>query len=95
MAIQNAGEFEVTLSDLILRVDRLLHEQPRHAALAAAKRQLVQLADCARKRVPPTAKQVEGFSSAAETIRQVGGDDADLADRLYDLMDWLEQNRAS
>jgi hypothetical protein len=94
MAIQTPGEFEITLSDLILRVERMLYEQPRHTGLTSARRQLQQLADCARKKQPPSAKQVEEFSTAAETIRRVGGDDGDLADRIYDLMDWLEQNRA-
>jgi hypothetical protein len=92
VAIQNAGEFEVTLSDILLNVDRMIHEQPKNAKLVGARRQLGLLSEIAKKKQQPSQQQVESFAAAAESIRSLS-DDSDMADRLYDLMDWLEHSR--
>jgi len=92
MAIQTAGEFDVLLSDIVFRVDRLIHEQPNNGALVSARRQLHQLRDWVNKGLKIAPREMIGVNAAVETLRQTEKNDTDLEDRLYDLMDYVEQN---
>jgi len=91
MAIQSAGEFEVTLSSALLSLDRMLNETPNNAALLQVRRSLGQVHVSVRKKEPFTQKQVAALSAAAEVMR-TAGDNPDMPDLLLDLHDYLEQH---
>lgn len=91
MTIQSAGELEITMSDVLLSLDRMLNEAPNNAALVQARRGLGQIHASVRKKEPFSAKQVAALTAAAESLR-AHGDDPDMPDRLFDLRDYLEQN---
>jgi hypothetical protein len=92
MAIQSAGEFDVVLSDIVFRLDRVLHEQPRNGALTSARRQMQLLREWVKKGQKIAAREMSAVTSAVETIRMAEKNDSELEDRLYDLMDYVEQN---
>jgi hypothetical protein len=92
MAIHSAGEFDVLLSDIVFRLDRVVHEQPRNAALVSARRQMQLLREWVKKGVKVGPREINSLTSAVETIRTAEKNDAELEERLYDLMDYVEQN---
>ena len=92
MAIHSAGEFDVVLSDIMSRVDRLIHEQPRNGTLISARRQLGLLRDSVKKGLKISAQSMTTINGAVETVRTTEKNDTELEDRLYDLMDYVEQN---
>jgi len=52
MAIQSTGEFEVTLSGILLKLDQMLNDAPRNAPLTLARRNLGLIYGSIRKRSP-------------------------------------------
>lgn len=90
MAIQSAGEFEVTLSGALLSLDRMLNEAPNNATLLQVRRSLGQVYALIRRKEPFTQKHVAALATAADAMR-IAGDDPDMPDRLFDLRDYLEQ----
>lgn len=91
MAIQSAGEFEVTLSSALLSLDRMLNEAPKNAALLQVRRSLGQVHASVRRKEPFTQKQAAALATAADAMR-AAGDDPDMPDLLFDLHDYLEQH---
>jgi hypothetical protein len=55
MTIQSAGELEVTLSDALLSLDRMLNEAPDNAVLAQVRTTLGQAHASVHKNEPFTA----------------------------------------
>lgn len=90
MTIQSAGELEVTLSDLLLSLDRMLNDAPNNATLVQVRRSLGQVYGALKKKEPVSAKHVAAVATAAEALRE-HGDDPDMPDRLFDVRDFLEQ----
>jgi hypothetical protein len=91
MAIQSAGEFEVTFSSALLSLDRMLNEAPSNAALQQVRRTLGQVHASVHRKEPFTQKQVAALATAAETMR-TAGNDPDMPDLLFDLHDYVEQH---
>ena len=94
MGIQNAGEFEVTLGDVLLTVDKLLNDAPRNATLQGVKRSLGAIHQACTRKEKMGPMMLQQLANAAEALRQAT-DDPDLGDKLYDLRDYLEQNPTS
>lgn len=90
MAIQSAGEFEIIMNTIVSRVLRLLDEQPGNTTLVVVKRQMEVATVWVRQKHKPDAKELLGFETATETIRQNFRGDAPLSDQLFDLLDFLE-----
>ena len=90
MAIQSVGEFEIIMNTVVMRVLRVLDDQPNNTTLVSAKRQMEAAVEWAIARRKPDAKQLLGFETATETIRQAFRADATLSDQLFDLLDFLE-----
>ena len=90
MAIQSVGEFEIIMNTIVSRVLRLLDEQPGNTTLVAVTRQMEVAIGWARQKHKPDAKELQGFETATETIRQNFRGDTTMSDQLFDLLDFLE-----
>jgi hypothetical protein len=89
MAIQSASELDFVLTDIILKIDRALAEQPRNAPLAAAGRDLKQLASSLRKGNKPTSQELRSLQSASSTVRDKLSSD-EVYDRMLDIEDFVQ-----
>lgn len=90
MAIQSAGELDTVLQDVLLTVERLIHDEPRNAPLNAAARDLKDFQAALKKGGKPGPLLVQRFTRASEVVRQASPNDADLSDRLFDVGDFID-----
>lgn len=88
MAIQTDSELEVVLRDIILRVDRTLHE--RHCPpLEGAARDLKLLAAQLKRKEKPNPQQIRSLLSASVAVRDNLQSD-EVFDRMLDIEDFLQ-----
>jgi hypothetical protein len=90
MAIHTVGELDVVMMDVVLKIERQLSEQPHgNAALAAAVRDMKQLADHLRKGGKPSPQQIKSLLTASSTVRDTVKSD-DMYDRMLDIEDYVQ-----
>lgn len=94
MAIYSASEFEVVMATVIAKTERLLDEKPRNEALLQAKRALGALEVAVKRGNKLSALELKALTAAVETIDRLGKGDPDLGDRLYDFIDYIEDELA-
>ncbi len=88
MAIQTNSELEVVLRDIILQVDRTLHE--RHCPpLEGAVRDLKALAAQIKRKEKPSPQQIKSLLSASVAVRDNLQSD-NVFDRMLDIEDYLQ-----
>ena len=92
MAIQSGSEISVILTDILMKMERLLEENPRNGGLMNAKRTLVNVEETLRKGKELSLIQLQSFNTAADALRSALHDEA-AADHLYDIQDFLAANR--
>jgi hypothetical protein len=90
MAIHNKSEFEVLLTTIIMKAERLIDEQPANTKLAAAKRTLVNVHQALRRGTKISEREGQNLASVTETLTTYGRGDLDLGEKVYDLVDFIE-----
>ncbi len=92
MVLQNSSEFEVKFEDLIQQIDRLCDERSRDAALANARRGLVQLLEAFRRQEKIGLIERHTMANALETIRRTMGRDTRYFDQIADIEYYVDDN---
>lgn len=90
MAIQSAGEFEIIMNSIVMKLNRRLDDQPNNTTLVGVKRAMEDAIDKAKGKQKLTPRQLKAFTDAAETMRESFRNDVELSDQLFDLLDFLE-----
>jgi hypothetical protein len=90
MAIQSAGEFEIIVNTLLMRLMQRLDAEPQNRGLITARKIMESGVQWAIQRKKPSEKELKDFADAAENIRQSFRNDTALSDQLFDLLDFLE-----
>jgi hypothetical protein len=89
MAIQSKSEISVILTDILLKLERMLETDPHNASLEAAKKTLLLTGKLVKQDAPLTAKDLQALSTAADTLRSAVPEDEGMANHLYDVQDFL------
>ena len=93
MAIQSGSEISVLLTDILMKVERLIEEAPHNVALQTAKKTLNNVEQTLRKGKELSLLQLQSFNTAAETLRSELSDE-EAADHLLDIQDYLSAKHA-
>jgi hypothetical protein len=90
MAILAAGEVEIIVNSILMKLDRRLDEQPNNTKLVKVKEVMIQAKAWAKvdKKIGPL--QLKTLSDAGDTIRENFREDTGLSDQLFDLLDFFE-----
>ncbi|MCK6590103.1 MAG: hypothetical protein HUU21_02295 [Polyangiaceae bacterium] len=91
MAIQTNSELEVVLQDIILKVDRTLHER-YCTPLEAAVRDLRVIAQVLKRNEKLTPQHVRSLLSASTAVRDNLQSD-EVFDRMLDIEDYIQANK--
>jgi hypothetical protein len=91
MAIHTNSELEVVLRDIILKVDRTLHER-YCTPLEAAVRDLRMIAHLIKRNEKLTPQHIRALTSASVAVRDNLQSD-DVFDRMLDIEDFIEANK--
>jgi hypothetical protein len=91
MAIHTNSELEVVLRDIILKVDRTLHER-YCTPLEAAVRDLRMIAQLMKRNEKLTPQHIRALMSASVAVRDNLQSD-DVFDRMLDIEDYIEANK--
>jgi hypothetical protein len=90
MAIQSAGEFEIIVNNMVMRLNRRLDEQPNNTTLVQVKRTIEESVGWAKAGVKLEPRALKTFSDATDRMREAFRADTQLSDQLFDLLDYLE-----
>ncbi len=89
MAIQSKSEISVILTDILMKLERMLETDPHNAQLESAKKTLILTGKLLKKDQSLSAKDLQSLSSAADTLRSAVPEDEAMANHLYDVQDYL------
>jgi hypothetical protein len=91
MPISSPAEFETVLKTVLVRLDRVIHDNARDPALEGARRQLAIVHQTVKAKQPIGPAQARSLAAASATLRARVDDEA-LGDQLWDLSDFAERS---
>ncbi len=88
--ITTHAELEATISDVLMKVDKVINAMNANPNLQSAKRSLKDLHKVVLKNEKPSPTHIKNLNKAAKHLRNVPMRMPELDDQLWDIEDYVE-----